>query len=421
MSSDRLRRESNRGGALHLQVMRRGGSILVGVLVLVLGVVVAFKFRDAVTDGLMPERDPVPVSSADLSGTGNGSLFSAMTMPNVTSGIARKGRAARVVYRSTEGDTNTPTVVSGAVFVPAGIPPTDGWPVVAIGHGTTGINEPCAPSLSKDLMGQSAVVENALTLGYAVAVPDYQGLGVPGVHPYLDSRTAGRNVIDAVRALRSTFPGISTRWGAYGASQGGAAVWSANEQAATYAPELSLVGVVAAAPAADITGIVQKAQEGTMSLDQTPLFQWLLESLSRLHPAFDVDAFRHGNAAKLWDVLSGCSDQDIEIRNRARRELGPNDLSPATPEAAQHLRELLTQWALPQTRLSAPLAVVYGDVDTYVDWRWTAAAIDRACHLGGTVVPRLEVGKGHLDLDISAQVEWLNGLFAGADAVNGCP
>jgi hypothetical protein len=38
----------------------------------------------------------------------------------------------------------------------------------------------------------------------AVAATDYQGLGAPGVHPYLDAKTAGFNVIDSVRARSVT-------------------------------------------------------------------------------------------------------------------------------------------------------------------------------------------------------------------------
>ncbi|MGV0799291.1 alpha/beta hydrolase, partial [Mycolicibacterium elephantis] len=62
---------------------------------------------------------PVPIESADTSGTGPGSLVSATTMPGVTRTVeGRRLRAARVVYRSTSGDTGEATVVSGSVFTP---------------------------------------------------------------------------------------------------------------------------------------------------------------------------------------------------------------------------------------------------------------------------------------------------------------
>ena len=62
------------------------------------------------------------------------------------------------------------------------------------------------------------------------------GAWLAGLHPYLDSRTAGLNIIDSVRALRAAFSDVSARWVALGGSQGGGAVWSADEQVASYAP-----------------------------------------------------------------------------------------------------------------------------------------------------------------------------------------
>src|SRR5438876_400762 len=84
--------------------------------------------------------------------------------------------------------------------------------IVAVGHGTLGIENPCAPSLAPDLLGNLGVVRVFTKLGLAVALPDYQGLGAKGVHPYADSKTAGLNMIDAVRALHRTIPDISGKW-----------------------------------------------------------------------------------------------------------------------------------------------------------------------------------------------------------------
>ena len=248
---------------------------LFAVIAVLVGVVVAFPaFRDFATQALQSDSQavraaaPQPVAGADLSGTGAGSLVSATTMPAVK-GLPRGVRAARVVYRSTNGDTNEPTEVSGSVFLPAGDPPPGGWPVVSFGHGTTGLDEPCAPSLSDTLLGMVTFVDAFAKRGFAVAFTDYQGLGNPGVHPYTDARTAGLNMIDAVRALRHTHPGeISDKWAAFGGSQGGGAAWAAAEQAGPYASDLNLVGAVALAPAADVSGLVTKAGEGTMTRDQ---------------------------------------------------------------------------------------------------------------------------------------------------------
>jgi hypothetical protein len=106
-----------------------------------------------------------------------------------------------------------------------------GWPVVAFAHGTIGIEKNCGPSISPDLFTHRRYVKVLTKLGYAVALADYQGLGVKGIHPHIDSPTAGLNMIDAVRALRRTFPGVSDRWVAVEDSQRGGAAWAADEQA----------------------------------------------------------------------------------------------------------------------------------------------------------------------------------------------
>lgn len=366
-------------------------------------------------------EDPQPIASADLSGSGPGTLVSAVTMPAFSRRLTGPPiRAARVVYRSTEGDTGAPTEVSGAVFTPGGTPPPGGWPVIAYGHGTLGIDEPCGPSLSPSLLGAVTWVTNLVAAGYAVTMADYQGLGFAGVHPYLDARTAGLNMIDSVRALRRTFDGVSERWAALGGSQGGGAAWGAGEQAATYAPEMRPVGVVALAPAADVAGLVDLALQEKLTREQMPTLVVIVESMARLHPDINRDDYRRGIAAQKWDVLTACSGDKVHDRESVINQLQPGDVMPQTPEAADRLRNYLVGWALPQQRLSAPMSVVYGGKDEYIAPDWTEGAMRRACDLGGVVAAHFQPDKGHGDLDYAGQVDWLAERFAGATAENGC-
>lgn len=368
-----------------------------------------------------PGESPRPVDTADLAGEGPGSVVSAFTMPQVTRKWDAKGLdAARVVYRSTNGDDNSVTEVSGSVFVPTGAPPAGGWPVVSFGHGTIGIENACAPSLSDTLYAHLKYVRVLVELGYAVALADFQGLGAPGVHPYLDSRTAGLNMIDAVRALRKTFPDVSDRWVAIGDSQGGGAAWAADEQAAPYAPELRMLGAFAASPGPDMTGLVDKAENGTLTSEQRAVLQAVVESLARLHPDLNRDDFRRGAAERYWNVLSGCTLDVAYQRMSALQQVGPRDFTPRTPEAARRLRELLTQWALPQEKLSAPLYVWYGGKDPFIDAEWTAAALERACAMGGEITIDYEPEGGHNPPDATELVTWMADRFEGKPARNDC-
>ncbi|WP_234709662.1 lipase family protein [Mycolicibacterium cosmeticum] len=364
---------------------------------------------------------PAPIQSADRSGSGPGTLVSATTMPGVTRRIEARGlRAARVLYRSTNGDTGEQTVVSGSVFVPTGTPPPGGWRVVAVGHGTLGIDGPCAPSLSDNMMGLLPFVTAFTGRGFAVAVADYEGLGTKGNHPYLDARTAGLNIIDSVRALRHTFGDVSSAWMAFGHSQGGAATWAADEQAGRYAAELTLMGAVAAAPAADVSGFVDKALAHTLTPDQLLAMPVIVESLARRHPDLNRDDYRSGAATKYWQVLTACQAPEIYQRGDAGAQLRPEFVAPRDAAAADRLRRLLRDWALPQRPLSAPLSVWYGGADTLVDSAWTAAAIAKACAMGGTVTVQFEPGKGHGDVDLASQLDWMAKRFADQPVRDDC-
>lgn len=398
--------------------------VVLAVVVLIGGVTLAVSPQIRQQVGLSDPPGPAqpePIPGADLSGSGPGSLVTAMTMPEFSrTPQGSQMNAARVVYRSTNGDTGEPTEVSGSVFVPQGSAPTGGWPVVAFGHGTVGIDEPCAPSLSGTLLGMTEWVVKLTDLGFAVAFADFQGLGAPGVHPYLDSRTAGLNMIDSVRALQRTFGDVSDRWAALGGSQGGGAVWAVGEQAGSYAPELLPSGVLALAPVADVAGLVDKAVDATLTNEQAAALVLIIESLARLHPDINRDDYRHGVAAQRWDTLIACSGAAVHDREAVIERLQPGDLTPTTPEAADRLRGYLQAWALPQQPLAAPLSVVYGGADEYIDAAWTTDAIARACALGGTVVWDFQPDNGHGDLEVADQLGWLTERLQGLPAAGQC-
>ena len=166
--------------------------------------------------------------------------------------------AYRVLYRST-GLHGEPIAVSGVVIVPKGVPPAGGRPIVAWAHPTTGIVDRCAPSLARAFFRSVQGLQDMMNRGYAVAATDYPGLGTPGVHPYLVGESEARAVIDSVRAARSV-PGVGDgrSFAVWGHSQGGQAALFTGLLASTYAPDLNLVGVAAAAPATELRSLMMK-------------------------------------------------------------------------------------------------------------------------------------------------------------------
>ena len=91
--------------------------------------------------------------------------------------------------------------------------------------------------------------------GLTVVIPDYQGLGTPGDHPYLVGQSEGRNLLDGIRAagrLEGTGSTPESNAVVWGHSQGGGAAAFTAELQPTYAPEIPLVGAIAGAPPADV-------------------------------------------------------------------------------------------------------------------------------------------------------------------------
>jgi hypothetical protein len=189
-------------------------------------------------------------------------------------GAAAGAASYRVLYRSTRPD-GAPIAVSGVIIVPAGTPPAGGWLIVAWAHPTTGIVPRCAPSLAIFVFRQMAGSKDLLERGYAIAATDYPGLGTPGPHPYLVGVSEARAVIDSVRAARS-FPGleISSRYAVWGHSQGGQAALFTGMISQTYAPELQLVGVAAAAPATDLATLMTDDLNTTGGRNLTAMTVW---------------------------------------------------------------------------------------------------------------------------------------------------
>lgn len=172
--------------------------------------------------------------------------------------------AWRVMYTST-GIDGEPIVVSGMVFAPTSPAPDGGRPLVSWAHPTTGLADPCAPSRTAKPYADVQGLEDFLSMGWAVVATDYQGLGTDGMHPYLVGASEAHGVIDIVRAAR-VMPevGASTRYFVFGHSQGGQAALFAGQMANSYAPELTLTGVAAAAPAGLLVPLFQ-ADRDTMA------------------------------------------------------------------------------------------------------------------------------------------------------------
>lgn len=173
----------------------------------------------------------------------------------------------RIMYRSTDSRGN-PMAVTGTYFEPQNDWPGKGpRPLIVYGPGTQGQGDQCAPSrqfnqgihwspwLDIAFNYEELFVATMVARGFAIVMTDYQGLGTPGLHTYVNRVAEGNAMLDAGRAALK-LPGTSLDphgpVAFWGYSQGGGAAASAAELAASYAPDLHVVGTYAGAPPADL-------------------------------------------------------------------------------------------------------------------------------------------------------------------------
>lgn len=326
----------------------------------------------------------------------------------------------RITYSSRSGLDDSPVAVSGLVIEPAGEPPPGGWPVVSYAHGTTGVGDPCAPSDSPSLLGQLPAVLPLVERGYLVTATDYEGLGSPGPHPYLQPVSEGRSVIDAVHAARALVPAASPRWVAVGASQGGHAAWAAAELAGGGSEPaggrgLEFLGAVALAPPTDLSALVAEVPYG-LSRQQRAFYPLVLHSLRLRHPSLDYADYLSDRPLAAMDELDRSCIPGVFTQTPV------SDFAPSSPAALDRVQQWLEELALPQRRAAGPLFVAAGTADDVVPAELVDEGVAEACELGDVVTYRRYPGAGHPALPAAADdaLVWIADRFAGEAAPSAC-
>ncbi|WP_335979807.1 alpha/beta hydrolase [Acinetobacter pittii] len=156
------------------------------------------------------------------------------------------------------GQSGQEVQATSLVFTPNTPPPVGGWPIVVWAHGTTGVADTCAPSKAALADSTKDLISKLLAAGYVVVAPDYEGLGTPGIHPFLNIKSETFSITDAVVAARNYLSQrnllTSKKWLTVGHSQGGHAALGAAQYASR--AQLDYKGTVAVAPASNLGGIL---------------------------------------------------------------------------------------------------------------------------------------------------------------------
>ncbi len=329
------------------------------------------------------------------------------------------GTMERVMYKSKSirGDD---IAVTGLIALPDTPAPAGGYKVLDWAHGTTGIADECAPSLSPD--DAVPYANTFLDKGWAIVATDYEGLGTPGRHPYIVGDSEARGVIDIVRAARNQYADISADYLVWGHSQGGHAAMFALHDADSWAPELHLVGVVAGAPPSQLNLVYD-------FLKNSPYKYYLLMVAAAINAAYG-DA-----AAPLGDVLNAQGLAKVDLVDQGctaflaeqSEGLDVQSLMVQQPDGSYDPLDNPTWGPLIEAQDPAnfttpspePLLIIHGGNDQQIPTVSSQMLAGELCATGQNVERWMYPGRSHAGViapSMNDMVAWITARFQGLDA-----
>ena len=327
----------------------------------------------------------------------------------------------KILYMSTTA-TGKPVAVSGSVLVPPSKLDASKRPIVGFGTGSQGMADRCAPSNQLETSAEADLdsINALLGRGDAVAVADYEGFGTPGVSTNSVTLSEGHAVIDIVRAARQlTAAALPTDGpiGLWGYSQGGGALGSAAENAATYAPELHFAGAAAGGVLSDPRGLFSYLNGTVFS---GVLFSALI-GYDAAYPAINLQShLTMAGKFAYQAMINACSEGlGIMIAQPLKFYVKDNPL-----QWAQLLGPLAAN-KLGNKKPTIPMYLYHGQVDEILPYRADIDLRMHWCKLGGDVryreLPFTDHVMGEL-LGRQAALGWLQRQMSGGQHDPGnCP
>ena len=328
----------------------------------------------------------------------------------------------RVLYSSQRPDGSM-AVSSGMVFVPTTPAPPGGRPVVAWAHGTVGQGDACAPSRSENPLGDTANwLDQMMQLGWVVTATDYTGLGTQGPNLYLVAQAEVSDVVNSVRAARQ-IPNIdaSNRYVVWGHSQGGhSALWSGH-LAPTFAPELKLLGVAAAAPAANLNLIMGAQWDGVIGWGIGPevALSWPV-----INPTLPINGVvTQAGIDNEESISQQCTSSKSLLLNLALRKVFGQNFFTENPSNNAQWKSMGLQQTPSPLPASMPVFVGQSTADQVV-LAWPNAVLQNQWCKAGSTISTLWVGEVSHQLTAETigpdVVRWINDRFAGRPALRTC-
>jgi alpha-beta hydrolase superfamily lysophospholipase len=328
-------------------------------------------------------------------------------------------KATQLLYRTTDLNGEPEATVT-TVIVPAELADAQTCPLVSYQCAIDAVSSRCFPSYAlrrrAKALGSVAQMEllliaAAVAEGWAVSVPDHEGLAGAWGAPY----EPGYRTLDGIRAaLSSDRIGLSPSApiGLWGYSGGGlASAWAA-EMCGEYAPELDIVGAVLGSPVGDL-GNTFRRLNGKLFAGLPAL---VVAALAHVYPDLDRVINEHASeeGRALLDSLEKMTTVEAVFR-MAGKNLGDYLDAPledilATPEVS-HVFDAIRLGAVVPT---PPVLIVQAVHDYLIDVRDIDALADAYSAGGADVSYHRDAFNEHMllhPLSAPMALRWLTDRF----------
>ena len=379
------RRRAKEAGSGRLRRWMSTAGAVTALAVAALLAVVSSRLNDGapVVDWFYATPDAMPSQPGEL-----------LRIEEFERGIPDDAEAWRILYTTTR-DEGQPAVASAIVVAPARREGARN--VIAWAHGTTGIDESCAPSILEGTFATGAFfsVGEVIDEGWVLVATDYVGLGTEGPHPYLIGEGEARSVLDSVRAARQIDElELAEGTVVWGHSQGGhAALWT-GVIAPDYAPDVDLIGVAALAPASDLIGLI----DGLPRVTGGSIFA--AYTVSAYAAAFDEVAFADyvvpGGRVTVERIARRCLAEPSVLTSVLSAVT--LDFSVFEPDLTGGELSARLAANIPLFTPEVPILLAQGAVDSLVRPELQDRYVAGLCKSGGQVDYRKYDGLGHVPL-----------------------
>lgn len=329
--------------------------------------------------------------------------------------------AYRILYVTTDHN-DEPAVASGMAFVPLATTSDLPRKIVAWTHGTTGQGDACAPSRSANPISQLIeFLPEAISSDRVVTAPDYLGLGTPGIQQYLLKGQEVRDTVNSVRAAQALPDAqVGNDYAVFGHSQGGhTALWTGH-LSQEYAPELNLVAVAAAAPAAELQAIIDQQWQTVIGwvIGSEVMRSWPIS-----YPALPIDSLISRAAALNYNRMAQECITDAALEGQIRQGVFNEEFFTRNPVTDPQWAQALKDQTPPPLPAELPMMLIQGTADQVVLAEPNAQLQQDWCAAGSTINALWLGGVDHMK---AAQVagpsviSWINSIFDGKTPPNTC-